>query len=173
MEEEKLQKSLHHIHDNAFLFVVRAVFILLVVELIYYVFIYFLFFTEIGLSIQYQRNYIILFSALFKFILQTFFAVYIALSWIKNNYYITENKIVHIKGILNTNEEIYNISSIRSVKLHQSIVGRIFNYGDVIVEVSASGGFHKNISLIGIVNPKKYERILNEYLEKKIEHGIK
>ena len=119
-----------------------------------------------GQLIPYQRNYVILFSTLFKFIMQTYYAVYVVLSWVKNNFYITEDKIVHCKGILTIDEEIYNTSSIRTVKSHQSLLGRIFNYGNVVVEVSASGGYHKDILLGGIVNPKKYERILNEYLEK-------
>jgi len=167
MEEKDLQKSLHHIHDSAVLLAARVVFAFLAVELLYYVFIYFLFFTEIGLSIQYQRSYIILGSSLFKFIVQTYYAVYVVLSWVTNNYYITEDKIVHCRGILNIDEDIYNISSIRTVKSHQSLVGRIFNYGNVVVEVSASGGYHKEILLNGIVSPKKYERILNEYLERR------
>lgn len=167
MEEKEIQKSLHHIHDSAILLAARVVFAFLAVELLYYVLIYFLFFTEIGLSIQYQRSYIILFSSLFKFIIQIYYVVYVVLSWVKNNFYITEDKIVHCKGILTIDEEIYDISSIKTVKSHQSLAGRIFNYGNVIVEVSASGGYHKNILLRGIVNPKKYERILNEYLEKK------
>ena len=166
MEEKELQKSLHHIHDSAVLLGARVVFAFLAVELLYYVFIYFLFFTEIGLSVQYQRSYIILFSSLLKFILQTYYVVYVVLAWVKNNFYITEDKLVHCKGILTVDEEIYDISSIKSVKSHQSLIGRIFNYGNVIVEVSASGGYHKDILLRGIVNPKKYERILNEYLEK-------
>jgi uncharacterized membrane protein YdbT with pleckstrin-like domain len=91
----------------------------------------------------------------------------VVLSWVQNNFYITEDKIVHCRGILNIDEEIYDISNIRSVKSHQSFIGRIFNYGDVVVEVFASGGYHKAISLSGIVSPKKYERILNEYLERK------
>ena len=45
-------------------------------------------------------------------------------------------------------------ADIRSVKSHQSLVGRLFNYGNVIVEVSASGGYHKDILLRGIVHPK-------------------
>lgn len=166
MEEKELQKSLHHIHDSAFLLGVRVVFAFLAVELLYYVFIYFLFFTEVGMAIQYQRSYIILFSSLLKFILQTYYVVHIVLSWVKNNFYITEDKLVHCKGILTIDEEIYDTSSIRSVKSHQSLVGRMFNYGNVTVEVSASGGYHKEILLRGIVSPKKYERILNEYLEK-------
>ena len=119
------------------------------------------------MSIQYQRSYIILFSSLLKFILQAYYVVYVVLSWVKNNFYITEDKIVHCKGILTVDEEIYDISSIRSVKSHQSLVGRLFNYGNVVVEVSASGGYHKDILLRGIVNPKKYERILNEYWRKR------
>ena len=167
MEEKELQKSLHHIHDSAILLGAKVVFALLAVELLYYIFIYFIFFTEMGQLIPYQRNYVILFSTLFKFIMQTYYAVYVVLSWVKNNFYITEDKIVHCKGILTIDEEIYNTSSIRTVKSHQSLLGRIFNYGNVVVEVSASGGYHKDILLGGIVNPKKYERILNEYLEKK------
>ena len=102
-----------------------------------------------------------------KFILQVYYVVYVVLAWVKNNFYITEDKLVHCRGILTIDEEIYDITSIRSVKSHQGLIGRIFNYGNVIVEVSASGGYHKDILLRGIVNPKKYERILNEYLEKK------
>ena len=167
MEEKEIQKSLHHVHDSAFLLATRVVFVLLIVELVYYFFIYFLFFTEMGQSIQYQRNYIILFSSLFKFVMQTYYAVYVVLSCVTNNYYITEDKIVHCRGIINIDEDIYDISSIRTVKSHQNFLGRIFNYGNVIVEVSASGGYHKEILLGGIVNPKKYERILNEYLDRK------
>lgn len=167
MEEKELQKSLHHIHDSAVLLAARVIFAFLAVELIYYVFIYFLFFTEFGQAIQYQRNYLILFSSLLKFILQVYYVVFVVLSWVKNNFYVTEDKLVHCKGILTIDEDIYDISGIKSVKSHQSLVGRIFNYGNVVVEVSASGGYHKDILLRGIVNPKKYERILNEYLEKK------
>ena len=167
MEEKEIQKSLHHVHDSAFLLATRVVFTLLIVEIVYYLFLYFIFFTDIGQSIQYQRNYIILGSSLFKFIVQTYYAVYVVLSWVTNNYYITEDKIVHCRGVLNIDEDIYDISSIRTVKSHQSLVGRIFNYGNVVVEVSASGGYHKEILLNGIVSPKKYERILNEYLERR------
>jgi len=170
MEEKELQKSLHHIHDSAVLLGARVVFAFLAVELIYYIFIYFLFFTEIGSSIQYQRSYIILGSSLIKFILQIYYVVYVVLAWVKNNFYITEDKLVHCRGILTVDEEIYDISGIKSVKSHQSLVGRVFNYGNVVVEVSASGGYHKEILLRGIVNPKKYERILNEYLEKHKKH---
>lgn len=166
MEDKEIQKSLHHIHDSAIPLAGRIFFIILVLELVYAAFIYFLFFTEMGRAIQYQRDYIIIFSYPFKFILQTYSVIYALLSWATNNYYITENKIVHCRGILNIDEEIYDISSLRSVKSHQNIVGRIFNYGNVIVEVFASGGYHKNILLIGIASPKKYERILNEFLEK-------
>ena len=158
---------MHHIHDSAVLLAARVIFAFLAIETPLLYFYLFSFFTELGLSIQYQRSYIILFSSLLKFILQIYYVVYVVLSWVKNNFYITEDKLVHCKGILTVDEEIYDISSIRSVKSHQSLVGRIFNYGNVVVEVSASGGFHKDILLRGIVNPKKYERILNEYLEKK------
>ena len=158
---------MHHIHDSAVLLAARVIFAFLGHRNALLYFYLFSFFTELGLSIQYQRSYIILFSSLLKFILQIYYVVYVVLSWVKNNFYITEDKLVHCKGILTVDEEIYDISSIRSVKSHQSLVGRIFNYGNVVVEVSASGGFHKDILLRGIVNPKKYERILNEYLEKK------
>ena len=107
-----------------------------------------------------------LFSYPFKFILQAYSVIYALLSWATNNYYITENKIVHCKGILNIDEEIYDISSLRSVKSHQNIIGRIFNYGNVIVEVFASGGYHKNILLMGIASPKKIRKNLKRILEK-------
>lgn len=166
MEDKEIQKSLHHIHDSAIPLAGRIFLIIFILELVYGAFIYFFFFTEIGRAIQYQRNQIIFFSYPFKFILQAYGVIYALLSWATNNYYITENKIVHCKGILNIDEEIYDISSLRSVKSHQNIIGRIFNYGNVIVEVFASGGYHKNILLMGIASPKKYERILNEFLEK-------
>ena len=124
MEEKELQKSLHYIHDSASSLWRRESFPLFIwVELLSPCVIYFLFFTEIGLSIQYQRSYTILFSSLLKFILQIYYVVYAVRCRGSYHYiYVTEDKLVHCKGILTVFWETADISSIRSVKSHQSLV---------------------------------------------------
>jgi len=168
--DKDIPQSLHHIHDSAVLLAIRIFFLLAVIEILYFGVIYGLLFTgTAGNLLENQKNYAIIFSSLLKFILQSSFLIYVVLAWVKNNYYLTDARLIHCNGIIKIKEDMYDLKGIHAISVYQGILGRLFNYGDLLIEVSASGGFHKNVLIKGIVNPKKYERILNEHLERKLE----
>lgn len=73
-----------------------------------------------------------------------------------------DDKIVVKSGVLSKNERKSIFAGVLSVSVNQSLWGRIFGYGDVIVD--AMGKWDVNSE--GIRNPKELER----YLETKIVH---
>ena len=73
-----------------------------------------------------------------------------------------DDKIVVKSGVLSKNERKSIFAGVLSVSVNQSLWGRIFGYGDVIVD--AMGKWDVNSE--GICNPKELER----YLETRIVH---
>lgn len=73
-----------------------------------------------------------------------------------------DDKIVVKSGVLSKNERKSIFAGVLSVSVNQSLWGRIFGYGDVIVD--AMGKW--DINSEGICNPKELER----YLETRIVH---
>lgn len=71
-----------------------------------------------------------------------------------------DDKVISHKGVLSKSEKHATLTKITSVSVNQSIGGRIFNYGNVRIDVI--GKF--DIDLTGIINPNGLKR----YLEHKI-----
>ncbi|KKQ75423.1 MAG: hypothetical protein US96_C0011G0021 [Candidatus Woesebacteria bacterium GW2011_GWB1_38_5b] len=89
--------------------------------------------------------------------------IYFVLSWSHTSYYIDgEHLIVH-KGVLNIEEDTYELATIRSADVKQSLLQRIFNFGDVELKTSASGGYQVLVILKGIANPVEFERKIRKY----------
>ena len=72
-----------------------------------------------------------------------------------------KNRIVIEKGLLSKSSENYALTKILSVKVRQSIFGRIFNYGSLVINKIGN----EDIRFNGIVNPIKSR----EFLEKMID----
>lgn len=68
-----------------------------------------------------------------------------------------------IYALLNCSEKIYDLDIIRSVSIDQSWLGKIFKYGTMNIEISASGGYTDQITLFGVANPQKYENMLRKH----------
>ncbi len=96
----------------------------------------------------------------FKTILQIYLLVQIVLKWAGQTYFIHNEHLVKREGIMTITEKSYDLKNIRAVTIHQSIIGKFFHFGDVVVETSASGGYMERFVIIGISNPQKYERLL-------------
>ena len=69
-------------------------------------------------------------------------------------------RIIRKSGVFNKKEERFVFAGVYSVSMYQSFWGRVFNYGDVMVD--APGEW--DINTCGIKNPKR----LAGYLEKRI-----
>lgn len=105
----------------------------------------------------------LLFGVVIKNFLESYFIGYILLDWVTSFYYVEGSHLIKKKGILHTHEDVYDFKTVRSISVDQSILGKLFHYGDVILKTSASGGYQVIVTLSGIANPERYEQMLNKY----------
>lgn len=160
-----LPASLHHIKENLILVSVKLFFGSIIIESLYAVFVYFFLFSPLGTPFQNLALPVLFFSQLVKFIIQIYFVLFITLSSLKSDYYLSEEEICAYSGVVWTDEEIYPLRAVKSIALRQSWLGKTLNYGNIVVEMTASGGYHKTLVLRGISDPKKYEHTLNELIK--------
>lgn len=92
---------------------------------------------------------------------KTLFMTYIVIVWLNEYYEITPKEIIHKAGLIFRKEEKHVLAHIDSIELQQSLLGRIFNYGNLIL---FNWVLEKNTLLYIIHNPKKYLRILQDLL---------
>ena len=98
-----------------------------------------------------------------KIVLQLYLIVDVTLSWANSTYILAGKHIIRRRGILHVEEDVFHFDNIRSISINQSFLGKLFNYGDITLKTSASGGYQGDVVMVGIANPKKYEEILNKY----------
>jgi len=95
-----------------------------------------------------------------KIILEFLFILKLFIQWAGTSYLISKKHLIKRIGIINIREEISHFDDIRSITVSQSILGKLFNYGNIELITSASGGYQTTLVLAGINNPYKYETIL-------------
>ncbi len=76
-------------------------------------------------------------------------------------YFITENEIKKVEGIISKKEVSIPYQSVADVTLIKSLAGRIFNFGDIFVK-----GVMGNIRIKGIKEPEKILRIIENRISK-------
>lgn len=59
---------------------------------------------------------------------------------------------------MNCVEKIYDLDIVRSISIRQSWFGKIFRYGTVNVEISASGGYTDQTTLSGVSDPQQSKK---------------
>ncbi|MEM5801939.1 MAG: PH domain-containing protein [Candidatus Aenigmatarchaeota archaeon] len=87
--------------------------------------------------------------------------------WIRQ-YLLTKNEVVKIEGIFRKKRIAIPYNNISDVRLDKGILGRIFNFGNVIVS-----GFKTEIVMKGIRNPDEVYRIINYRIRQRIIPRIK
>lgn len=164
LERPEAPKSRHHIRPSVILLALRIVSLLLVIETAY------AFILWISIYGNFAEGYfetvltVLLLLHTLKFLV-VIVAIGIALfPSLISHYYISEHQLISYVGLINTEEKFFEFTDMKSIKLKQSALGRLLNFGSLIVELSSSG-FHEKVHLYGIHNPKKYEHILREYLK--------
>lgn len=168
----RLPTSLHHIHGSLFLLILRVFFISFLFDSIYGGGLFFLFYNNFDSTYQPYIFATLSIVHSTKFILQTSILLFLIIRWSTRIYYIKEHQLVIKRGLIRTEEDSYELAHVRKVHLKQNIFGKIFNYGDVHIMI-ASSGFAEEVKLKEISNPKKYEWILRDYIEKLAEEGKK
>jgi len=92
-----------------------------------------------------------------KVIFEFSFILFLFFQWAGTSYFITKKHIIKRVGIMNSREEVFHFDNIRAITVNQSLLGKLFNYGDIELKTSASGGYQAALVLVSINNPHKYE----------------
>lgn len=107
-----------------------------------------------------SHRYIVFILALLhigKSFFQVIFVLKFVMKWIGDSYFIAEAHLVKRSGIMSVIEKTYDLDNVRSITVNQGILGKLFRYGDVVIETSASGGYMDQIILAGLADPEQFE----------------
>lgn len=89
--------------------------------------------------------------------------VYVVMKWINEYYEIWPNMIIHRGGFVIKHEERHPLSHIRSIKIDQGYLGKIFGFGTITIY---DWYLEKDTSLYLIHNPIKYFNIIESLIPK-------
>lgn len=62
------------------------------------------------------------------------------LAWINRQYIVTNRRVIQISGILNKNVTDSSLEKVNDVKMEQSALGRLFDYGDIEILTASELG---------------------------------
>lgn len=74
------------------------------------------------------------FDSIFRFVLLLFYGamlLYVVLSWVMQYFVIREHDVIKKSGILIINESEMDLEEVDSVKVHQGVLGRFFDFGRI------------------------------------------
>lgn len=160
-----LPSSRHHIHESLFLLISRILLVSFFLDSIYGASLFILFFTNLEVTFQPYIFAILSIIHSIKFLLQISFILFIVTRWATRVYYLKEHHLVRRTGLFRTDEDSYELTHLRRVHLKQNLFGKLFNYGDIHL-LLATSGYQEEVKLKDISDPKKYEWILRDYIEK-------
>lgn len=77
--------------------------------------------------------------------------LYLLTNWLVNYYIIRKSEIVFVSGLLRSSRKDYNIANLQSIYYHQSLLGRIFNFGDIVI---FSPALQRDLVMHEVPNPR-------------------
>jgi membrane protein YdbS with pleckstrin-like domain len=89
--------------------------------------------------------------------------IIIVLQWLHTSYVITPQEVIITKGILNLQTTRYKSDKIVGVKIKQSFLGKLFNYGTLIFH---SNDFDQDASIVNIPDPYRWSDIIRQIKSK-------
>jgi uncharacterized membrane protein YdbT with pleckstrin-like domain len=98
-----------------------------------------------------------------SYILQIFLIYSVLLHWLNRKYYFETTHLIVRKGIFKTTERIYDLTNLKSVVVTQGILGKIFHYGTISIEIT-SPGLTEEADLTEIPHPHKIEMQIKKFL---------
>lgn len=161
------ERASEPIRESLILFIIKIAAVLIVSDMVYAVINFILlqaFFLNhvLPLNLHEYAPSVLTVLHLVKTAFQVWGISLIVSQWVGNSYQITRRHLIHSMGIMNCTEKTYDLNIIRSISIQQSWVGKIFNYGTVNIEISASGGYTDQVTLFSVPTPKKYENMLRK-----------
>jgi len=79
-------------------------------------------------------------------------------------YFVTDREIIKEEGIIRKNKISIPLQNVADVKMEKSVVGRIFNFGNVIVT-----GMKETIKIKGVKNPENLYYLIKSRASRALE----
>lgn len=157
-QETQPEHDFAQIKSSVAILAMKLLALLFIVEALYVGLFYILTIaSNLPLEWHHHSSIILLGTNLVKIILEFSFILYLFFEWAGISYIITKKHIIKRVGIMSSREEIFHFDNIRAITVNQSVLGKLFNYGDIELKTSASGGYQAALILVSINNPHKYE----------------
>ncbi len=152
-------------HGSPILFVIKLIAVILVTDAAYSLLSAFLLGLiargmELPFDLHHHTAILLMVLALVKTVFQIWIIIRIAVKWTTSAFSITETHLIKHEGFFTNQQTIYDRNLIRSVMIHQSLLGRLLRYGTIIIDFSASGGYIDSVALTGIPKPQQIEQFL-------------
>ena len=112
---------------------------------------------------------IVTFAAILSLIADVLWAAWIVIDWGNDYYIVTNQRVVWLEkviGIYDSRQES-PISTILSVSVETSQLGRIFDYGDVVIRT-----FVGMIRFSFVTHPEQAQHMIEEYWNRTKEHAV-
>lgn len=160
-QSEDIQLSTHHIPNSVAWFLVRLLGLLLALDTAFAVLLLVTLLLPDSLYVSATIALWVIFTVKVVFAAVVIWRLTVA--WGATQYYLQAGKLIRYHGFLERNEQFYPLDGLRMVQLNQGVLGRWLNYGDIELALS-SPGLNEPVKMVGVFNPKKYERVLRGYL---------
>lgn len=119
---------------------------------------YWLFTTiEDYLGINSWHTFIFLTSFILAGIFKISITIWIVLLWLNEYYEITDEYILHKRGIIFRHSQEYRIEQIRRIEVEDSLLGEIFNFSTITLYDIR---LNKTLQMYLIHNPRRYVKVL-------------
>lgn len=140
------------------LFVIRVILLELVFEVIYLTWRTLINFLPFSLETVITLNGVsIIFFLILVTLIQNIVLIFIALDWINDYVEVRAKDIAHFKGIFGRRKQSYQYRDIQSITIKQSMLGRLFNYGNVILYIPTLG---HDVPFNEVPDPRKFVNFL-------------
>lgn len=105
-------------------------------------------------------NFILLLTGFYilKSFIQIILVIWVVFHWLFHKYHIdyVQKKLYEYRGIFHTKEHMSDLKNVRDVSMEQTLLGKIFNYGNIVLTITASGGYVEKIRIQKVQEPKLY-----------------
>jgi len=118
-------------------------------------------FTEISMYIGLDTAVTTFSFFLIVAVIKISLSMYVVLDWINEYYEVTPSELIYRRGVIYVKEEKVRFSDIRKIELRQGLLGRIFNFGNLILYDFM---LKKDLEAFLIHNPQRYLKILSDLI---------
>ncbi|OGE44809.1 hypothetical protein A3B39_00125 [Candidatus Daviesbacteria bacterium RIFCSPLOWO2_01_FULL_37_10] len=151
--------------------VLRESIVLIIIRIIFTQAIFVLFFSLFSILISYLSSYVntaSYSSFYFTVLIAGFFTnigmvILITVKWNSEYTEVSKEGVIKHSGILHREEQKYACNFVEGVKLKQSFLGLLFNYGTIELYDPA---LKEQVYLLNIANPKKYSKTIQDIVSK-------